>query len=141
MYLKRHSLQKDAELEAVTYGSDLIFRFDRELNTLINLSSGIAAYITIHQGELDSVEFLRLLHEIHGNSLLLRNIGVAEGTLLKYLEPLKGNEEALGIDYRGLSGQWPDIESAIKLKKGTLAGPLELLQGGQALILSASHFF
>jgi PAS domain S-box-containing protein len=134
LHIKRQELQKNAELEAVSFGSDLIARFDRELNTLINLSSGLAAYIKIHHGDLDSAEFQSFLKEIHSNSPLVRNLGVAEGTSLRYMEPLKGNEKALGIDYRTLPGQWPNIENAIKLKKGTLSGPVELIQGGKALI-------
>jgi two-component system sensor histidine kinase VicK len=134
LHIKRQELRKNAELQAVSFGSDLIARFDRELNTLINLSSGLDAYIKIHHGDLNSAEFQLFLKEIRSNSPLIRNLGVAEGTLLRYMEPLKGNEKALGVDYRTVPGQWPNIEKAIRLKKGTLSGPVELIQGGKALI-------
>jgi PAS domain S-box-containing protein len=47
---------------------------------------------------------------------------------------LSGNEKAIGVDYKTVPNQWPVIEYAIKMRKGTLAGPVELIQGGQALI-------
>lgn len=134
LYLKLQNIHKDEELEALSFGNDLIARFDRELNTLINLSSGLEAYIKVHHGNLDSAEFQQYLKEICGNSSLIRNIGVAEGTVLSYIEPMTGNEKAIGVDYKTVSNQWPLIEYAIKMRKGTLAGPVELIQGGQALI-------
>ncbi|MFO7370046.1 MAG: ATP-binding protein [Bacteroidales bacterium] len=134
LYLKQQNLRKDEALEALSFGNDLIARFDRELNTLINLSSGLEAYIKVHGGNLDSAEFQQYLKEICGNSTLIRNIGVAQGTLLKYVEPLAGNEKAIGVDYKTVANQWPVIEYAIKMRKGTLAGPVDLIQGGRALI-------
>ncbi len=134
LYLKQQNIHKDEALETLSFGNDLIARFDRELNTLINLSSGLEAYIKVHGGNLDSAEFQQYLKEICGNTSLIRNIGVARGTILRYMEPLTGNEKAIGVDYRNVVNQWPVIEYAIKRRKGTLAGPVELIQGGQALI-------
>lgn len=131
---KIQSIYETDRLRATAFGKELIGSFDKELGTLINLSSGPATYIRVSEGKPDAGKLLLFLKEIRGNTMLIRNIGVAKGTVLRYMEPLEGNEKAVGVDYRLVPEQWSSVEKAITLKKGILNGPVELIQGGQALI-------
>ena len=40
----------------------------------------------------------------------IRNIGLAKGTVLTYVYPEKGNEKAIGLDYKNNPLQWPAVQ-------------------------------
>ncbi|NMV06081.1 CHASE domain-containing protein, partial [Vibrio parahaemolyticus] len=48
--------------------------------------------------------------------------------------PLEGNEKAIGLDFRTVPNQYRTVQIAKQQKKVYVAGPLELVQGGTALI-------
>ena len=135
IFLKKQQIKLQTERETVEMGNNMISGFERELNALLYLNSGIEAYIKINYSNLDSTELKALLKEIHlGNVLQIRNIGIAVNTTIKYIEPLKSNEKALGVDYRNLKAQWPKVKEAIQSGKPVMDGPLNLVQGGKGLI-------
>jgi signal transduction histidine kinase len=65
---------------------------------------------------------------------LIRNIALAKDLVVSHIYPTAGNEAALGLDYRKDRIQWPAVQQSIEQNKITLAGPLELAQGGMGLI-------
>tara|TARA_R110002072_G_scaffold89232_6_gene200056 strand:+ start:52578 stop:53930 length:1353 start_codon:yes stop_codon:yes gene_type:complete len=109
-------------------------KIDRTLSTLIFRTLGLTAYIQAKSGDIDEAEMNAMLAALHADSVHIRNFGLAEGTRIAYIFPEKDNQAALGIDYRDLPGQWPDVLAAINSKHGVLAGPVQLIQGGEALI-------
>ena len=64
----------------------------------------------------------------------IRNIGVAPDNIIRHVYPLKGNEKALGFDFRTNPKQHASVLKAKALGGVYLDGPLELVQGGQAVI-------
>ncbi|MCU7922415.1 MAG: sensor domain-containing diguanylate cyclase [Candidatus Thiodiazotropha sp. (ex Dulcina madagascariensis)] len=78
--------------------------------------------MTIRAGEIISV----------GRNI--RNIGLARNNVITHLFPLAGNEAALGLEYEKVPAQWPAIKQAIDLGGTMVAGPVALVQGGQAFI-------
>lgn len=64
----------------------------------------------------------------------IRNIGVAPDNVIRHVHPLKGNEKALGFDFRTKPKQHASVLKAKALGGVYLDGPLELVQGGQAVI-------
>ncbi|MRR50026.1 MAG: sensor domain-containing diguanylate cyclase [Rhodocyclaceae bacterium] len=132
--LQRQELDADTRLDAIAYGSGLRARVDRELNTIIYLSSGLSAYLATRHNTLDRVEIQSILGELHKNSGLIRNLGIAVGEVLTYVHPERGNEKAIGLNYRRHPQQWPAVEQVIRSRKGALAGPVNLVQGGSGLI-------
>lgn len=131
---KKEEIKKTYFINSVRFGSDLKARFDRELNALIFIFSGLSAYIKVHHGILDPKEIKALLKILYANSPLIRNLGLAQGTILKYVVPLKGNEKAVGLNYKKIPAQWREVKKTILSKKGTLIGPINLVQGGKAII-------
>lgn len=67
-------------------------------------------------------------------SLFVRNVGIAPNDIISHTYPLKGNEKAIGFDFRTSPNQLRTVELARKLQRVYIAGPLELVQGGQAII-------
>ncbi|HGH6014959.1 TPA: diguanylate cyclase [Vibrio mimicus] len=64
----------------------------------------------------------------------VRNIGLAPNDIISHVYPLKGNEKAVGLDFRTAPSQYKTVQIAKETKKVFIAGPLELVQGGTALI-------
>jgi PAS domain S-box-containing protein len=67
-------------------------------------------------------------------SVQLRNISVTQDLRIKLVYPLEGNESTLGFDYRDRPDQLVDLLRAKQAKSVILAGPFELIQGGQGLV-------
>ncbi|MDW6094078.1 diguanylate cyclase [Vibrio rhizosphaerae] len=65
---------------------------------------------------------------------LVRNIGLAPNDIISHVYPLKGNEKAVGLDFRTVPKQYQTVQIARETQKVFIAGPLELVQGGTALI-------
>lgn len=61
-------------------------------------------------------------------------IGLAPNDVIEHIYPLQGNEQALGLDYRTIPGQWRTIKKAQQIQEIFIAGPVDLVQGGRALI-------
>jgi diguanylate cyclase (GGDEF)-like protein/PAS domain S-box-containing protein len=71
----------------------------------------------------------RLLPRYPGASELLLSVG---GTI-RYVAPIRGNEKALGLDLLSSPAQKTEASLSRDSGKLTLAGPLDLVQGGEAL--------
>jgi diguanylate cyclase len=127
-------LETDSKLETVEFGNYLRSRVDRELNALLYISNGLSSYLTIYRDQLEPARVNAILADLYSKSRHVRNLAVAVDTRITYLHPIKGNEAALNMDYRNLQEQWPEVEQAIKTGKGILAGPVNLIQGGNGLI-------
>jgi len=65
---------------------------------------------------------------------LVRNIGLAPNDIISHVYPLEGNEKAVGLDFRTVPNQYKTVLLAKESKNVYIAGPLELVQGGRAII-------
>lgn len=133
-YLLQRELESRRHADALRFASSVRARIDRELNTVLYLSSGLASYLTVRHSSLDDEEINAILAQLYRDSHLVRNFGIAIGFRLRYVYPIKGNREALGLYYPDLPEQWPQVQRALSSNRGTLAGPLSLVQGGEGLI-------
>jgi len=113
---------------------------ESELNATVFLTSGIESYIVARNGQVDQHEIEEMLAVIYKQGKHFRNIGIAPGNRLKYIHPLAGNEKAVGLYYPDNPLQWPAVERTIRERKTFLAGPINLIQGGQALIYRTPVF-
>lgn len=121
-------------LDATAFGNMLQSRVDRELNTLLFISGGLRSYVKVYHRHLDDAKLNAILADLYASSRHVRNLGIAVGYRMAFVHPLKGNEKAVGLDFRTVPAQLPKVEQAIATGKGVLDGPLTLVQGGQALV-------
>lgn len=126
--------EANSRSEAIHYGSMLHTQVDRELNAQLFISAGMSSYLSVYHAELNPRKVEAILADLYSRSQHVRNLGVAVGYRLTYVYPHKGNEKATGIDYRNLPEQWPQVQQAVETRRGVLAGPLDLVQGGKGLI-------
>lgn len=70
----------------------------------------------------------------------LKNLSIAIGTTIEFASPLENNQTVIGFDYKSLPAQWPDVQQAIETQKAILSGPVQLVQGGTALIYRLPYY-
>lgn len=70
----------------------------------------------------------------------VRNVGMAPNDILEKNYPVEGNEKAIGLDFRTVPSQYETVQAARQAQDIFLAGPLELVQGGRALIARVPVF-
>lgn len=120
--------------EAVHYSSMLRTQVDRELNALLFISSGLASYLSVYHNELKAEKIEAILADLYSRSQHVRNLAISVGYRMTYVYPRKSNEKIIGLDYRDLPQQWPQVKQAVDTRRGVLVGPLDLVQGGKGLI-------
>ena len=116
------------------FAQELRARADRELNSLLYLTSGLVGYLSVSRSRLNEEEISHILSVVYSDAKHIRNFGVAIGYELRYVYPRAGNEKAIGLDYRNVPRQWPGVKQAIDSGQGVLAGPVALVQGGEGFI-------
>jgi two-component system sensor histidine kinase VicK len=121
----RHEIASAGQLRAL---------IESELNIPLYLTIGLTAHVQARNGEISPAEMHLLLPELVHQARHIRNIGIAPGNTLRYLYPLIGNEQAIGLYYPDIKEQWPDIQAIIAQREARLVGPITLLQGGTAFI-------
>ncbi|CAM5224412.1 CHASE domain-containing protein [Alishewanella longhuensis] len=79
-------------------------------------------------------EWEKLAETLFLKASSIRNIAIAPNNIVSFVYPLAGNEAVLGLDYRSLPEQFLTVELARQRQEIFIAGPLTLLQGGNAVI-------
>jgi len=104
-----------------------------ELNTAFSLSYSIVTPFSL-KGTLNAEEFQTLAKDFAQRVPYIRNIGLAEQTIITYAYPESGNRRIIGQDYKSLPNRWPRVQQAIANQSTIIDGPLKLLIGGIGLI-------
>lgn len=104
---------------------------------------GLYAFVVAQPSEEHLTnEFETFASALLFDSQVIRNLAVAPGGTFAYVYPVSGNEVVLG--YQPLNDARPEVREdvlrAIETGQVVISGPLELLQGGQGLILRQAVF-
>jgi diguanylate cyclase (GGDEF)-like protein len=132
--LQNQKHQAEEALKSSVHANLLWAKVDRELNSLLFISNGLASYISVYQDELEPEKLKLILKDLWQRSKHVRNLGVAVGYRLTYVYPEANNKKVIGVDFRDIPQQWPKVKQAIDTQQGVLDGPIELIQGGQGLV-------
>jgi diguanylate cyclase (GGDEF)-like protein len=132
--LQNQKYKAEEALRSSIYGNLLWTEVDRELNSLLFISNGLASYITVYQDELKPEKINLILEDLWLRSKHVRNLGVAVGYRLTYVYPEAGNKKIIGVDFRNIPTQWAKVKQAIDTQQGVLDGPIQLIQGGQGIV-------
>ncbi len=103
------------------------------LNAKVHLVHALSGYVHAG-GRADNVAFARLAAELAESVGSIRSLQLAPGGVVTYVWPLEINQRAIGHDLLADSERRGAAAAAIKARRIWLAGPMELIQGGQALI-------
>lgn len=121
-------------IETLSYATTLRVRMERELNSLLYLSSGLGAYLVVRNNSMQTSEIQDILAVLHRSNRHVKSFGVAVGYRVLYVYPVQGNERAIGLHYPDQPSQWPVIQKIAQSGLAALAGPTGLVQGGRGLL-------
>lgn len=134
LYLQRQKLTADEIVKSSVYGNLLWTEVDRELNSLLFISNGMASFISAYRNDLRPEKIKFILKDLWERSKHVRNLGIAVGFRLTYVYPEKNNKTIIGKDFRDIPKQWPKVKQAVDTRQGVFDGPVDLLQGGKGFI-------
>jgi len=110
------------------------------MNVRLNLTSSLAAFVTINRDFTQS-EFDRYASMLQKEMTGVRSLQLAPAGIVKYLTNLESNRKALGHDIFGDENRRPLAEKSVRDRSYLIAGPINLIQGGQAVIARRPLFF
>lgn len=108
-------------------------RLEGNINSNLQLVRGLVALIAT-QPDIDQTQFGNISRSLLGRHSQLRNVAAAPDLVISLMYPIKGNEKAIGLDYRKNENQKAAALRAVRSKEMILAGPINLLQGGTGFI-------
>lgn len=94
---------------------------------------GLAAAISV-EPNMDQQRFAQFARPLISGKNTLRNIGAAPDMVIRLMYPLKGNENAVGLDLASNPAQREAAQRARLTGKLVVAGPVNLVQGGKGFI-------
>ncbi|MBC3453198.1 putative bifunctional diguanylate cyclase/phosphodiesterase [Pseudomonas mosselii] len=106
---------------------------EAQLGAAFGQAEGIAQLISA-DGGISEAHFHGMARDALRAVPYMRHIALAPGDVIRDVYPMAGNERLIGLDYRQLPDQFPLVRSARDHAQPVLAGPLQLYQGGRALI-------
>lgn len=127
------SYHLDLKERVMERASALRSRLEQNLNARLLLVDGLAAYVT-SGSSLTQESFQALAKSMTVGRKDIRALELAPNGIVKFVYPITGNENAVNLDLRTLPGQSDIVKRTIKDKLFLLAGPLDLVQGGRAII-------
>lgn len=128
---QRHLSRVRAETQASLM--ELRDRLESNLIADTHLVRGLISVIA-SDPEIDQPRFERAAKPLFAGRTQLRNIIGAPDMTIRFAYPLAGNEKAIGLDYRKTPAQAAAAEQARLTRQIVLAGPLDLVQGGNGVI-------
>lgn len=105
----------------------------RELFSAFHLMEGIAGVVRVEGGIADD-KFRALAAILLERNDLIRNVALAPDNIIRLVYPEAGNEAAVGLNYASHLEQWPAVRRAMEERRLIVAGPVNLVQGGRAVI-------
>ena len=132
---KLNTQSQEHELRKLVFEQLSVIRAKLEGNINSNAQSvkGLVAAISIDPG-MTQERFAALAKPLFQGQSQLRNIGAAPDLVIRYMFPVQGNEAAIGLNYRNNPAQYTAVKKAIDIGELVLAGPVNLVQGGQGFI-------
>lgn len=127
----KHLEQQTATANAL---SNIRGRLETELNARLHLTQGLAGLVRAAPDNIDQETFLSFARDLGDNLSGIRSLQLAPDGVVQYLWPAATNSPALGHDLLADPARRVVAEKAIESRELWIAGPLELIQGGTALI-------
>lgn len=139
--LVRADLISQHKRDATALLSEARAQLEGQISTTVAHGLGIRAFIS-QMGDVafDPEDYREIAADLMEENPSIQSIGLAPNNILLGVYPLKPNQAALGLNYRLNVAQWPAIRKAMLTREVVIAGPLELVQGGRALLIRIPVF-
>ncbi len=127
--LARERLRADVQAELSLVRAKL----EGNINGNIQLVRGLVSTLATEPG-MDQARFAALASSILAERSQLRLVAAAPGLVVTMAYPLAGNEAVIGLDYVLDIAQRDAVLQARDTGRPVLAGPVDLVQGGQGFV-------
>ena len=132
-YQNRRVFEQSQRAEVIGQVGLIRAKLEGNINSNIQLVRGLIATLET-EPDMDQPRFAELAANLLGASSQIRNIAGAPGLVVSLMYPMEGNERAIGLDYMHNEAQREAALRARDTGELILAGPVDLIQGGQGFI-------
>jgi diguanylate cyclase (GGDEF)-like protein len=108
-------------------------KLEGHISSNIQLVKGLVSVIST-EPDMDQERYDALVGNLFEADSQLRSVAAAPDLVISMTYPLAGNEAAIGLDYRTVPAQWPAVEQVVETGRLSIAGPVNLVQGGRGFI-------
>ncbi|MER8827434.1 EAL domain-containing protein [Mesorhizobium sp. M0938] len=108
-------------------------KLEGNINGNLQLVQGLVATV-VTEPYMGQQRFASLARNLFGGDSQLNNIAGAPDLVISLMYPMEGNEKAMGLDYRNDERQRAAALRARDERKLIIAGPVDLMQGGQGFV-------
>ncbi len=109
-------------------------KLEQSLNARLFLVRGLEAFVRAHGPTIDETDFQHFARKLKGQQEGIRSLPLAPDSVVTHVFPIEGNEAAVGHDLMADPARREAVQRAIDNKEFIIAGPVQLRQGGVALI-------
>ena len=132
-YQNRRVYEQSLRADVLGRVSSIRNRLEGDINGNIQLLRGLIATLST-EPQMKQERFAQLAANLLTEKSKLRNIAAAPDMVISLMYPLKGNERAIGLDYRKNPAQREAALRARDTGEPIVAGPVDLVQGGRGFI-------
>jgi len=126
---QQNSERAKIALKASGVGAQL----EKHIRSAFSETEGIAQLLSA-DGFISSTHFRSMAQSAIDSVPYIRHVVLAPNDIISDVYPLEGNESVVRLDYRVLTDQYPLLQKARISRSALIAGPLQLYQGGRAVI-------
>ncbi|HEX5363405.1 MAG TPA: CHASE domain-containing protein, partial [Gallionella sp.] len=131
---EREQAVHDQRLRATERVSSLRAELEATIGTATSSTRSMAVVYAANP-ELTANGFARLAEQAKTYSPSILNVALIQNTTIRYVYPHQHNEKLVGLDFSKLPAQWPAFRNMMVSGKSSTAGPLKLVQGGEAVVV------
>lgn len=132
-FLSRYQ-EKQEQLKASYTAESTLHRVEEQLNQYV-VESNLVKKLVESGHEVTKEEFRLLSKFMQDDKCVIEAHELAKDGIVSQVYPLKGNEQALGLDMLNNPQRKKEARLAKQSKEYTIAGPYELVQGGTGALL------
>ncbi|MCB5186619.1 EAL domain-containing protein [Methylobacillus caricis] len=132
-WVEAEAAQKSERDHIANIASSVRAKLEAELNSSLHLGQGLVTYISANP-QASERDFERISTNLIKYGRHVKAITVAPNNVVRYVYPLAGNEKVLGLRYQDGVNHRDSPSPAAEDFQASLAGPVNLVQGGRGLI-------
>ncbi len=108
-------------------------KLEKALYSRIYYTRGVAAFVAL-KPDITSVEYEELAKEYIKNDTVIGTMALSKDCIITSIYPTKGHEAAIGLNLLQHPERKEIVEKTIETRQTFVAGPVELVEGGEAFI-------
>lgn len=136
---ERARIEQEQRVLVAQHLSGMRAKVEGVLTSVVSSARGLSAALMANP-DLPEEARSRMLAELMLYNPNIRNIAIAEGTVITGVYPLRGNEQIIGSDYANISTQWPAYLRMMETRQVVVAGPVMLMQNELGVVIRVPMF-